>query len=210
MSESLMEDQSEEHRKQSLLESDGGRPDVKRDVSDLDPSLLAYLAEDIEVAHRVNPNSWSLYRVATGEVILIVQSMAVTGVSKDRGGILVLGDLDSPTFQSVDRSRVKKGFKDFPGFRIDADSTDRFDALIREFKTPHHEGITRLASTVKTRSHFATDHQRALLDALSAAVGRTLPQPAYKQAGPGPAPPPPDVPMVINASVMDTKVAIRN
>jgi len=181
MGESLMNDQSEELREQRLREGDHGMLNVERDLSDLDHSLLAYLADDIEIAHRANPNSWAFYRVKTGGVILVVESVIVTKVNKDRGGILVRGELDSPTFQSVDHARVVQRYKNYPGFWIDADSTDRLGAIMEEFRTPHHEGIADLASAVKIRTQSAHNHQPALLDALSSAVGQILPQPAYAE-----------------------------
>ncbi len=211
MSELPMNDQSEELQEQGSGEGDGGRPDVKRDVSDLDHSLLAHLADDIETAHRANPNSWALFRVANGRVMFVVESHTVTIVSHKGGGISVLGDLNSPTFQSVDHARVKQNYKYFPGFWIDADSTTHLGAILEEFRTPHHEGITRLASGVKTRSWRASEHQPALLDALSSAVGRILPQPAYMQVGTGVASHrAPNTPGVSTGSVLDAKSAIRN
>ncbi|MDQ3540049.1 MAG: hypothetical protein M3440_05120, partial [Chloroflexota bacterium] len=135
----------------------------------------------------------------------------MTYVSKSRGGILVLGDLDSPTFQSVDHARVKQRYKYFPGFWIDADSTARLGEDMAEFRTPHHEGIAHLASTVKTHSQRAHDHQPATLDALSSAVGRVLPQPAYMQALRGAASRhASNDPGVSTGSVVDAKSAIRN
>ncbi len=177
-----------------LVDEAAFTPDHFREfLEGVDSVMLDRLAEDIELAHGVNPNSWALGQFNPRELRLYVSRQIGFQLTPSQCSFVLSGRPDHPRLKILRPDISEERAAGSEEFIFENVVQDEANLLLDEFQEQHSMAIVSLAGNVKRQLPWARNHNQDLVEELGRVAGRELPQPKYLEAmGVAPDAPRPD------------------
>ncbi len=142
--------------------------------------LLKELAACVEIADRVNPESWALQGNRNGSVALNLWGMIAIWLGADTAQVILPGSRDESKWRSLGTNINKVKYPDDAIFRLGKIPVQECLSLFSEHRDSIHEATRFLAGRSDTGTFSRnSEHRPDLVDALSQLSNKVLPQPAY-------------------------------